>query len=138
MGMDQGMGIESVFFLNARTVSLKNLHAVNKAKTKETTPTNQILLNNVKKIQQCMKIDKQLNNFLSKRGLNYEWRKTEHFGCWDRGCSHLENELNIWHGNERKFSWSFEENCTSKMIIETLEDRLEEPWVKEIIATPNP
>ncbi len=72
------------------------------------------------------KIDNNLESFLKENGLNYEWRVGEHSGCWDKGCSHPVNELNIWKGNVRKYSFTFEEGCSTEMIIETLTDRLKE------------
>lgn len=82
------------------------------------------------------KLDKELESFLSGRGLNYEWRETEHSGCWGKSCEgeHFVWELNIWYGDNRKFSWSFEEGCTAEMIIKTMTNRLEEPWIKSKIA----
>jgi hypothetical protein len=79
-------------------------------------------------------LDAKLKSFLSERGLNYEWQTGEHAGCWGKGCSHLVNELNIWYGDNRKFSWTFEEGCKPDMIIETMTSRLEEPWIKSKIA----
>jgi hypothetical protein len=71
-------------------------------------------------------IDATLSNFLAENGLNYEWRKTEHSGCWGKSCEgqHLVWELNIWRGDYRNVSWSFEEGCSTGMIIDRLTDRL--------------
>lgn len=80
-------------------------------------------------------IEPSLADFLREKGLNYEWRTTEHSGCWDKGCSHSEWELNIWHGSNRRFSWSFAEGCTPKMIETTLVSRMNEPWFKKVTQT---
>lgn len=76
------------------------------------------------------KINDTLNAFFREKGLNGEWRTTEHDGCWGKGCSHPgKNELNVWRGDYRNISWSFEEGCSDKMIIETLTDRInKKPW----------
>jgi len=70
------------------------------------------------------KPSKFLKDFFQENGLNYEWRIGEHAGCWDKGCSHPVNELNIWRGNDKRFSWSFEEGCSDEMIVNNLTDRL--------------
>ena len=73
-------------------------------------------------------IPERMAVFFGENDLGAEWRSKEHDGCWDKGCSHFGgNELNIWRGNERRISWSFEEGCGVDMVIETLKDRLSSP-----------
>ncbi len=72
-------------------------------------------------------LDIELKQFYKEHGLNNERRTAEHSGCWGKTCSHSINELNIWQGKVRKYSFSFEEGCSTKMIISTLTQRLTEP-----------
>lgn len=69
-------------------------------------------------------LPREIKDFLVDNGLNCEWRTGEHDGCWDKGCSHPVNELNIWRGDERRFSMTFEEGCRVSQVLHHLTDRV--------------